>query len=204
MSLAEKTTQEDFLPVLSDSVKEQLSMYDEQVEKTVFLASMINIEDQKSAEFAIGFAGEARKVKKRIESTKLAITEPYRDFVGEINCLAKNYTEKLDKVSEIIESKLTTWKKEEDKKASEIDLSAALESGDALTLATQDNSKLRASNCTAFERDVWKYEVKDIFQVPIDYMEINENSVKLAIKNGLRNIPGLRIYKETVTQLRSR
>lgn len=203
MSLAEKE-EDAFLPILSDSVRGQLAGYDAQVEKTVYLAAKIKVEDQKSAELAIGFAGEARKMKKRIENTKLAITEPYRDFVGEINGLAKNYTERLDKVSEIIEQKLTYWKIEESKKASEVGLSEALENGDALVLAMQDTTKLRATNCTAFERDAWKYEVADIFQVPIDYLEVNENSVKLAIKNGLRNIPGLRIYKETVTQLRSR
>lgn len=201
MSLAEE---QNFLPILSDSVKGQLAMYDVQVDKVVMMANQIKVSDSIGAERALEFAGEARKIKKRIEGTRLKITEPYRDFVSEINATAKRYTERLDAVSTAIEAKLTTWKQEEAKKAAEIDLSASLENGDALILATTDTSKINVANCSAYDRDVWKYEVADIFQVPIDYLEVNQNSVKLAIKNGLRNIPGLRIYKETVTQLRSR
>jgi ribosome-associated translation inhibitor RaiA len=206
MSLAEKQEieEESFLPVLSNSVRGQLSTYETHVEKTLSMALQINVADQLSAEEAISFAGEARKMQKRIDGTRLKITEPYRDFVGEINSLAKKYTERLDKVSEIVESKITIWRQEETKKMSAVDISAALESGEEMSITIQDNSKVRAANCTAFERDIWKYEVKDIFEVPIDYLEIADNSVKLAIKNGLRDIPGLRIYKETVTQLRSR
>ena len=201
MSLAEE---QNFLPILSDSVKGQLAMYDVQVDKVVMMANQIKVSDSIGAERALEFAGEARKIKKRIEGTRLKITEPYRDFVSEINATAKRYTERLDAVSTAIEAKLTTWKQEEAKKAAEIDLSASLENGDALILATTDTSKINVANCSAYDRDVWKYEVADIFQVPIDYLEVNQNSVKLSIKNGIRNIPGLRIYKETVTQLRSR
>ena len=197
--------EQNFLPVLSDSVKGQLAMYDVQVDKVVMMANQIKVLDAMGAEKALEFAGEARKIKKRIEGTRLAITEPYRDFVSEINSTAKRYTERLDKVSSTIETKLTDWKYVQESNALAHDISASLEgNGDVLDLAIQDTKKIEARNCTAFERDIWKYEVADIFQVPIDYLEVNENSVKLAIKNGLRNIPGLRIYKETVTQLRSR
>jgi hypothetical protein len=202
MGLAEE---ENFLPILSDSVKGQLAMYDIQVDKVVMMANQIKVLDAMGAEKALEFAGEARKIKKRIEGTRLKITEPYRDFVSEINATAKRYTERLDAVSKVIETKLTEWKYVQESNALAHDISASLEGcGDVLDLAIQDTKKIEARNCTAYEKEIWKYELEEICQVPIMYLGVDDNKVKLAIKNGVRGIPGLRIYKETVTQLRSR
>jgi hypothetical protein len=203
MTLPER--EQEFLPALVDGIRDQLAKYNVQVNATVAMANSIDIRDQATAEMAISFAGEARKMKARIEKTKLAITEPYRDFVSDINALAKSYTERLEQVSKAVEFKLTVWKSEEHNKTLARDISAELEgSSDSFSQAIADIRKIRTKNCSAHEKDVWKYEVKDIFDVPIGYLEVNDNSVQLSIKNGVRSIPGLRIYKETVTQLRSR
>ena len=208
MSLAEKESssmEEDFLPVLADSVKAQLAMYDLQVGKVVAMAEQITVVDSMGAERALEFAGEARKMKKRIEGTRLKITEPYRDFVTEINTTAKKYTERLDSVSKTVEGKLHEWKCAEDNKALAHDISASMEGcGDALDLAIQDTRKIEARNCIASTKDIWKYDIANMREIPIEYLEINDLCVKQAIKSGLRSIPGLKIYKETVTQLRSR
>jgi|WetSurMetagenome_2_1015567.scaffolds.fasta_scaffold398025_2 hypothetical protein len=52
-----------------------------------------------------------------------------------------------------------------------------------------------ALNMRNQEKDEWTFEVTSLEKVPSDYLEVNEHSIKLAIKNGLRDIPGLKIYK---------
>ena len=160
--------------------------------------------DRKSAEEAMNFAAEARKMQKNIESKKLEITEPNRKFVSEINAIAKSYTARLDEVSDIILKKIQIWK--DDTKIAAAENSDSLyceELGESFDVnMAPDLSTIRSSGCTAYERDVWKYEVLDYRQVPIDMLEVCDSSVKLAIRNGQRSIPGLRIYKETKTSLR--
>jgi methyl coenzyme M reductase alpha subunit len=45
-------------------------------------------------------------------------------------------------------------------------------------------------------RKVWTYEVTDFSKVPDDFKVINNVAVNQGIRDGLRNVLGLRIYQE--------
>jgi hypothetical protein len=49
---------------------------------------------------------------------------------------------------------------------------------------------------------VWRFEVVDPRKVPIAYMEISDKKIKDAIKSGLRDIPGIRIFEDSVIKAR--
>ena len=201
MSLQEVTKVE---PIAIRNIRDQLDEYKEKVERAVQLAEEIFVVDIHSAEEAMNFAAEASKMKKNIEEKKLDITGPARKFVSEINAVAKSYTARLEEVYDIILHKITLWK-EDVKNTSSGDSIYCEELGESFEIGpVQDVSTVRSSSCTAYERSIWKYEVLDYRQVPIDMLEVCDSSVKLAIRNGERNIPGLRIYRETKTSLRSK
>lgn len=48
----------------------------------------------------------------------------------------------------------------------------------------------------------WTYEIVDRNQVPNGYWVIDEAAIKADIANGVRDIPGVRIYEEAVTTFR--
>lgn len=48
----------------------------------------------------------------------------------------------------------------------------------------------------------WTFEVVDRNQVPNGYWIINEGAIKADIAQGVREIPGVRIYEETITTFR--
>jgi hypothetical protein len=57
---------------------------------------------------------------------------------------------------------------------------------------------------TAFLRRSWIFEVVDIDQVPRTYMSLDVPVVREAItRDGVRNIPGLRIFQTEVLRVRS-
>jgi len=199
MSLAES----NYLEPVTVNVRDQLLVYEEKVQRALDLAEDIHVDDKGSAKTAMDFAIEARKMLKSIEAKRLEITGPSRAFVSEINSIAKGYTTRLEQVSDTIQHKIDLWK--EDMRLNHKDESFFCEElGEDFAIDTlPDVSTLRTSGCTAYERTVWKFEILDYKEVPIDFLEVNESSVKLAIKNGVRNIPGLRIYSETKTSLRS-
>jgi len=56
---------------------------------------------------------------------------------------------------------------------------------------------------TAYVRKVWTFEVVDLDQVPRDYMSLDVEVVREAItKDGVREIPGLRIYQSETLHVR--
>lgn len=198
MSLAENRSL-----TYADEAIAELNTFEGFIDSAIDLADQVAIVNKESAEEAINFALDIRKLKKKIEARKLEITSNARKYVNAINTLAKGYTTRLDNAVDDIEHKLFLWKQDEAKK-SEVSSFFCEELGTDFALETiQDTSVLRAAGGTAYERDVWKYEILDYREVPIDYLEVNDGSVKLAMRNGIRNIPGLRIYKETKTTLRS-
>lgn len=48
----------------------------------------------------------------------------------------------------------------------------------------------------------WTFEIVDRNQVPNGYWSIDEGAIKADIARGVRDIPGLRIYEETITTFR--
>lgn len=51
-------------------------------------------------------------------------------------------------------------------------------------------------------RDNWVHEVVDLSKVPAHLLTLNEAAVKLAIKQGVREIPGLRIWNDAKAYVR--
>ena len=47
-------------------------------------------------------------------------------------------------------------------------------------------------------RKQWDFEVVDVGQVPLDYLQVDTSAVREAIRNGEREIPGLRIFQKEV------
>lgn len=45
-------------------------------------------------------------------------------------------------------------------------------------------------------RLIWDFEVEDITKVPAEYISINAPAVRAAIKEGIREVPGLKIYQK--------
>lgn len=57
---------------------------------------------------------------------------------------------------------------------------------------------IKTETGTLSGREVWKWEVLEVKDVPDAYCQrlVEPNKVDLAIKNGVREIPGIRIYKD--------
>jgi hypothetical protein len=55
---------------------------------------------------------------------------------------------------------------------------------------------VRAATASVTARKVWDFEVVDLAQVPHEFLHLNEAAVRAAIKAGVRQIRGLRIYEK--------
>lgn len=61
--------------------------------------------------------------------------------------------------------------------------------------ATAVRSTVNQSTATSTVRTVWTFEVVDLSAVPADFLMLNEKAVRQAIKDGAREIAGLKIFQ---------
>jgi hypothetical protein len=78
------------------------------------------------------------------------------------------------------------------------DKAAALASAPALELTRTRG----AAGALTGLREVWTYSVEDIAKVPTHLLQVNDAAVRLAIKQGAREVPGLRIFAERKAMIR--
>jgi hypothetical protein len=91
------------------------------------------------------------------------------------------------------------------RKAAEIE--AAKHEIEAPTVITpvfaEQQGVVRTEAGSSHQRKVWSFEVVDVNQVPRDYLAVNEQSIRDAVKMGIREIPGIRIFEEVKTIFRT-
>lgn len=61
---------------------------------------------------------------------------------------------------------------------------------------------INQSNDTSTVRTVWDFELVDISAVPAEYLSVNAPAIRAAIRNGAREIPGVKIYQKPVVAIK--
>lgn len=189
-------------------VRNQLEQHAFRIERMVDYANTYEIKNQIDAEEAISFAVESRTLFKKIELLRKEITEPARKFINKVNDSAKVFTEKLDKVEEILKAKLDAWKKkkEEEQKLAQkqAEVFAQAMELDVIPYVDEAPKAIRSDNAMTYEKVEWKFDVEDLSKVPMHLLMVDEDKVKQMLRAGIRDIPGLKIYSETKTVIRTR
>lgn len=138
---------------------------------------------------------EARKAKNLLEDKRKEINSPFRKKISLVNEKAKSFDELFDKIIEMTTSKVIDYDKikhEELRKAAEV-----------FSLSIYDvDLTINDDEAYTTEKKTVKFKVNDISLVSRDYLTIDDQKVKEALRAGIRSIPGLEIYEETTTALR--
>lgn len=68
--------------------------------------------------------------------------------------------------------------------------------------ATAKVEKINLSTDTASVSMVWDFEITDKTQIPLEFLKVDEVAIRNAIRNGERNISGVKIYQKPQLSLR--
>lgn len=148
-------------------------------------ASDFTIANVEHATNALSMALQARKLSAGLIESKREITKPQMDFQRAINKLVSDYVSKLEEIENNLKDKIETWINTTTDEA----FSSGLDS-----IQVIDGSLKRVNT--------WVYEVEDSAQVPFEYMCPDTEAIEKAIKSGLRNIPGVRVFMKQEIKLR--
>lgn len=156
------------------------------------------VEDENSA---LAILGRIKEMQKQIEDKRTSITKPLNTALKEANKLFKALSEPLDWADSIIRDKIINFHRKREEQA-EKQKQRLLEKAEE----TKDDEKANeliekaetltpnVGETTVAKR--WTYKVVDLFKVPHKYLVIDSAKVRDAIRDGVREIPGLEIYQE--------
>ena len=202
-------------------VKDQLEAFRLVVDSMAKTATALTIIDTDSNKEAVSLAGKAKNKWAEIEKVRKEILSPHQEFTKAVNNLAKDCQEPLKDIENVLKRKLSDY-----------DAKMRLEYAKAQEAARQQAAKLeaelkaqaaaanvppplvvtpiipdappptRTENGTASQVTTWEFELVDAIQVPREYLTVNEQLIRQAVRNGVREIPGVRIFEKTSTRIR--
>lgn len=172
-------------------------------------AHALSMDNEDAFKFVTGLYRNVRDWKKIIEEKRKAATEPFRTQQAFINDKAKELTDPLSEIEKITKLKAEEYQKHLEclKKAEEEEVreaAAILDIAEHELYIAPVAPTIRGEGAMAYTVTEKRFKLADISKVPAKYLKLDEIAIKQDIKLGLNEIPGLEIFEEQVTKLRSR
>lgn len=176
-----------------DTIKQEIESYKRDVEEVVQFAKDLDIKSREDVKKSIDYVAKARTIRDSINEKKDELSTDAKSYLKKINNLSKDFTEPLEQVEDILVQKIDTWRKR--------DNLITLEEDDFLAFPCIE-TKTRSELATLTVLNSHRFELQDANLVPREYMTVDEKKINLALKNGIRTIPGIEIIEETKTIIR--
>lgn len=208
---------------------EKLAPYQDTAENMlsqVIRAELSNMEDCSK----LGDLAKMAKTQfKKLEDERKAWVKPLNDQVKKLNELFKAQQEPFVEIEKIAKDTIGAFMREEEKRQekvrkrdrekAEAEAMAAAEKASSSGNEAEADAILEESieagdkvpdkqiargdfGSTSSVRKVWKHKILDPGLVPRRYMMVDESVVKAAVKNGVREIPGIEIMEERSVVIR--
>ena len=207
-----------------DKAKRSIESMALNIDGMVDVAKAIVIKDDKSQVAANSLAATAKKLNKDIEARRKEIIkhEKWQENLKKLNAFVKIFTEKLEKVwreidrkdliySDTVELERRKQAKliEDANKKLQADLNKEAEKSgvDAPQVQAKPLPKVstivRTEEGTSFWKDNWIGEITDPAQVPTKYCSPDQKKINAAVKQGVREIPGVLIENRKIKSYRT-
>ena len=158
-----------------------------------------------------------------VEKKRTEITQPLNASLRQINALFKSLSEPLGEADRILRSKIGIFRRKQEAEAAKrqavLEQKAADAEAEAAKLAARkrqtagtiekteglierrDELEQKAEAVTAKVGDAhvskrWTFRIEDESKVPFDYLVVDTIKIRQAVRDGERDIPGVRIYQE--------
>ncbi|MBS0622224.1 MAG: hypothetical protein JSR80_04635 [Verrucomicrobia bacterium] len=156
------------------SVEQAAQLLTQQLDLTPLAsrASHHVIENEESAKWALSMNLQAKKIRKQLKEKRLSIIRPHFNFQKALNKIAKEYEVQLEGIEEHLKTQLVKY----------------LQGSDAKGMSVNEGKLIRV------KKWVWELEQKDL--VPREYLSLDPYKIDEAVKQGVRNIPGIKIAEQ--------
>ncbi len=181
-------------------------------------AQALVVDDEESASNANELLVFVANAKKELEAQRVFLVKPLNDHVKDINAKFKEWVAPLDEADSVVRRKMLDFQREQEvlrvqeQEALRVEAQRLEHSSpDVLAPEPEEMPDLPVVSRTVATqggstsvRKTWVYEMIDEAAVPREYLIIDEGVITLAIRDGVREIPGIRIYQKESLAVRSK
>jgi hypothetical protein len=177
------------------------------------LAEAHVVQDQETADGANEILVRITAGLKEIEKKRKSFTQPLNQSLKEINATFKGITEPIMAAKNTLSSRLMSWRvaeqrrirEEQEKAQREEERRRKIQEAHAakghqvkeeitpvekpMPFSVQDTTKTRSQ---------WTYEIIEEGMIPREYLSVNSAAITRAVRAGVRDIPGVKIYQKEV------
>jgi malate synthase len=169
--------------------------------------------DQEQADKANDILKTITNGLKQIEDKRKSFTAPLNQSLKEINATFKQIVEPIENAKSALTKRLMQWRSQEQERIRQEQEKARKE--EERRLKIQEAHAAKGHNCKETITPVlapmpfsvndttktqlrWTYEVVDVSQVPLQYMIIDGPEITKAVREGVRDIPGVKIFQKEI------
>ncbi len=204
-------------------VKPGFAKFEAEITKWEAEAKTLEVKSNEDRASAAMIGGEAAKLTKQLDAKRKEILEPYKTFEKSLNGFVAGFTDRLRDISNLTKAKETRFvalqemaRREAEKKAQEaaeklqakINKDAEKKGIEPIQvqapIVPPAPTKMRTeTGTTSYEVKSWVGEIINPAEVPRPYCEPSQKLVNQAVKEGCREIPGVKIYEKTEIRYRT-
>ena len=201
-----------------EPIQKELAQYKPQLAELEKQAEALEVKDSSSFQMAIDGAGTAKGLIKGIDGRKAEITNPYREFINQVNNAAKFFTEPLKRVADVFSRKSGDYQyqldiarqkqqraiEEANKKLQEkLNKQAEKDHVEAPTVLPVKVAKPETVIHTAgghsqHLRKSWVGEIVEPEKVERQYCLPSQTLINQAVTQGVREMAGVKIYLKII------
>lgn len=185
-------------------------------------AKDIVIVDQESREAASAVRSQIKDIEKRLKAREDFFKRPAQDYVKEMTAFFKYFSERLEKSDRMLKQKQVedfeaqekarreaqakldaeneARRKQAEEEAKKNNTVPEVMPVEVIVAPTESMVRTEQGGTTFSKR--WTFEILVHAQVPREFCEPVDKLIREAVRNGQRNIPGVKIFEETYTTRR--
>lgn len=190
---------------------EQTEIAQRESNQLVLQADTFTIETEAQLNEASELLRKIKTAYKTVEERRTFVVKPLNDQIRNINGWFKSITEPLVQAEDILKRKVLTFRQEQErirlaeqkrleeeaaKKQAEINKLAEQKGVEAPVLNVPKLAELDKTVNTSTIKKVWTFEVTDLNLIPREYLVVDETKIRNAVREGVRNIPGVKIFEK--------
>lgn len=204
-----------------DGARRALRIFEDKVSVMEAEAAAIEVKSAAAASNATEMTGQVKRLVKSVDDRRKEIIADPDSFVRKVNGFVKPISDRLKAIEALLKRKLSDHayqvelqRREIERKQNEarielqrqVDAEAKAKGVESVVIAPvampTKKEPVRSDSAVSSAVMVWKHETVNHTLVPRDYLMVDEVSIKAAIKAGIREIPGVRIFEEAEMRVR--
>jgi len=185
-------------------------------------ATDLTIIDKETREAASAIRSQIKDIEKRLKGREEFFKRPAQDYVKKVTAFFKYFSDRIETADKILKKKQVedfenqerarreaqakidaeneARRKEAEEEAKKNNTVPEPMPVEVMVAPTETMVRTDQGGTTFSKR--WTFEVEIADQVPREYCEPVDTLIREAVRNGQRNIPGVKIFEETVTTRR--